>query len=65
MIVGVHTPEQVMAKTLFMPGDRERVRAYTTTAALHLVRLALTGVWWGGTKDAASGLDRWMRPGGS
>jgi nicotinamide-nucleotide amidase len=65
MIVGIHTPDQVMAKTLFMPGDRERVRAYTTTAALHLTRLALTGVWWGGTKDAASGLDRWMRPGGS
>ncbi len=65
MIIGVHTPEQVMAKTLFMPGDRERVRAYTTTAALHLARLALTGVWWGGSKDEASGLDRWMRPGGS
>lgn len=65
MIVGVHTPEQVMAKTLFMPGDRERVRAYTTTAALHLARLALTGVWWGGPRDAASGLDRWVRPGGS
>ncbi|MDJ0960522.1 MAG: competence/damage-inducible protein A [Acidimicrobiia bacterium] len=65
MIVGVHTPDQVLAKTLFMPGDRERVRAYTTTAALHLARLALTGVWWGGSKDEASGLDRWMRPGGS
>ena len=65
MIVGVHTPDQVMAKTLFMPGDRERVRAYTTTAALHLARLALSGVWWGGGADDATGLDRWSRPGGS
>jgi nicotinamide-nucleotide amidase len=65
MIVAVHTPERVMAKTLHMPGDRERVRAYTTTAALHLVRLALTGTWWGGETDEATGLDRWSRPGGS
>jgi hypothetical protein len=29
-----------------MPGDRERVRTYTVTAALHHLRLALAGEWW-------------------
>ena len=47
MIVAVRTPEETRARTLRMPGDRERVRTYTTTAALHLTRLALEGVWWG------------------
>jgi nicotinamide-nucleotide amidase len=47
MIVAVRTPEQTMARSLRMPGDRERVRTYATTAALHLTRLALEGVWWG------------------
>ncbi|NNK91925.1 MAG: competence/damage-inducible protein A [Acidimicrobiia bacterium] len=42
MIVAVTTPEGESVRTLRMPGDRERVRTYTTTAALHLVRLALT-----------------------
>jgi nicotinamide-nucleotide amidase len=65
MVVGVKTPERVMARTLSMPGDRERVRAYTTTAALHLARLAVTGVWWGGASDDATGVTRWSRPGGS
>jgi nicotinamide-nucleotide amidase len=46
MIVGVATPEDIRARTLRMPGDRERVRTYTTTAALHLARLGVTGVWW-------------------
>lgn len=43
MIIGVHTPKGTEAKTLIMPGDRERVRTYTTTAALHHIRLALSG----------------------
>lgn len=46
MIVAVETPEGSGVRTLRMPGDRERVRTYTSTAALHLTRLAVTGVWW-------------------
>ena len=46
MIVAVSTPERSAARVMRMPGDRERVRAYTATAALHLARLAVTGVWW-------------------
>ncbi|MGI9648281.1 MAG: competence/damage-inducible protein A [Acidimicrobiia bacterium] len=46
MIVAVVTPEGGRAHTLRMPGDRERVRAYTTTAALHMVRQAVTAEWW-------------------
>ncbi len=46
MIIAVRTPESVRARTLRLPGDRERVRTYATTAALHLLRLALMGEWW-------------------
>ena len=48
MVIAVHTPEQTMARTLSLPGDRERVRTYTTTGALHLARLAMSGEWWKG-----------------
>ncbi len=41
MCVAVVTPDGERARTFKMPGDRERVRAYTATAALHQVRLAL------------------------
>jgi nicotinamide-nucleotide amidase len=41
MIVAVATPTTELVKTFMMPGDRERIRAYTATAALHLVRSAL------------------------
>ena len=41
MVIGVATPEGSSARTLHLPGDRERVRTYTTTAALHHLRLAL------------------------
>ncbi len=41
MIVAVATPTTELVKTYIMPGDRERIRAYTATAALHLVRSAL------------------------
>ncbi len=46
MIVAVCTPEGEASRTLRLPGDRERVRTYATTAALHLSRLAVTGAWW-------------------
>ncbi len=41
MIVAVATPNTELVKTYMVPGDRERIRAYTATAALHLVRSAL------------------------
>ncbi len=44
--VAVHTPDRTRAKTMNMPGDRERVRAFTVAAALHLTRLAVIGEWW-------------------
>jgi nicotinamide-nucleotide amidase len=46
VIIAVATPEDVSARELRMPGDRERVRAYGTTSALHLARLAISGKWW-------------------
>jgi len=46
MIIGVHTPRGTQARTMRFPGDRERVRTYATTAALHLLRLGVTGAWW-------------------
>lgn len=42
MCVAVVTPGVERSRTFRMPGDRERIRAYTTTAALHQVRLAIT-----------------------
>jgi len=48
MVIAVRTPEDAMARTVTMPGDRERIRTYTTTGALHLARLAMTGEWWQG-----------------
>lgn len=41
MCVAVVTPDGELTRTFRMPGDRERVRAYTGTAALHMVRLAM------------------------
>ena len=46
VVVGVVTPEDGRARTLHLPGDRERVRAYAATAALHLLRLGVSGAWW-------------------
>lgn len=46
MVVAVATPEDARARTLRLPGDRERVRTYTATSALHLARLAVSGAWW-------------------
>jgi nicotinamide-nucleotide amidase len=53
MVIAVLTPEAVRARTLRLPGDRERVLTYATTAALQLTRLAVVGAWseerWGPT----------------
>ena len=43
MCIAVVTPEGEWVRTLQLPGDRERVRVYATTTALHFVRLALLG----------------------
>jgi len=42
MVVAVRTPEGSQARVLQMPGDRERARTLATTAALQMLRLALT-----------------------
>ena len=46
MVFAVVSPDGERAHLQRLPGDRERVRAYATTSALHHLRLALTGVWW-------------------
>ncbi len=46
VVIGVTTPEGSAARTMRLPGDRERVRAYASTAALHLLRRAVAGEWW-------------------
>lgn len=46
VVIAVATPEDTRSRTLRLPGDRERVRAYSVTAALQLTRLALIGRWW-------------------
>ena len=48
MVLAVVTPEGSGTRTVRLPGDRERVRVYATTAALHLLRLGISGAWWGG-----------------
>ena len=59
MVVAVRTPIESRTRVLKMPGDRERVRAYTTTAALHLTRLAIAGTWWSDSTEGVWG----VRPG--
>jgi nicotinamide mononucleotide (NMN) deamidase PncC len=44
--IGVATPDDVRAREIRFTGDRERIRAYASTAALHLTRLGLIGRWW-------------------
>lgn len=45
-VIGVSTPDHTQAREFTMVGDRERVRTYAVTAALHLTRRALIGKWW-------------------
>ena len=47
IVVAVATPHGARARTLKMPGDRERVRTFATTASLQLLRLSLQNVEWG------------------
>ncbi len=46
VVIGIATPYQARGREIRFSGDRERVRAYGTTAALHLTRLALLNQWW-------------------
>jgi len=47
VVVAVATPDQAQVRTLNLPGDRERIRTFATTAALQLTRMTLQGVEWG------------------
>jgi nicotinamide-nucleotide amidase len=46
VVIAVTTPTDARGREIRFTGDRERVRAYATTAALHLTRLALINQWW-------------------
>jgi nicotinamide-nucleotide amidase len=46
IVVAVSTPDDTRARELTMVGDRERIRTYGVTTALHLTRLALQRKWW-------------------
>lgn len=46
VIIAVATPEDARARELHLPGDRERIREYGTTSALHVARLGISGKWW-------------------
>jgi nicotinamide-nucleotide amidase len=48
VVISVVTPESSTVRTLDLPGDRERVRTFASTAALQLLRMSLQGVDWGG-----------------
>ncbi len=43
LCIAVVSPETTIVRTIRLPGDRERVRTYGTTAALHITRIALVG----------------------
>lgn len=46
VFIGVATPERTAVRELRMPGDRERIRSFAVTSAVHLTRLAVSGRWW-------------------
>jgi nicotinamide-nucleotide amidase len=47
IVIAVATPDGTRVRTFRMPGDRERVRTFATTASLQLLRLSLQGIEWG------------------
>jgi nicotinamide-nucleotide amidase len=47
VVIAVATPDSTRVRTFRMPGDRERVRTFATTAALQLIRMSLQGIEWG------------------
>lgn len=49
LVIAVATPDGTASRSLVFPGDRERVRVFGSTAALHWLRLSLQGVDWGET----------------
>jgi nicotinamide-nucleotide amidase len=46
VVIGVATPDDARARELRFTGDRDRIRAFGTVAALHLARLGIIGRWW-------------------
>jgi nicotinamide-nucleotide amidase len=44
--MGVRTPHRRAVRTVTLLGDAPRVRIYARGTALHLARLAVSGVWW-------------------
>ncbi len=46
VFIGVSTPERTGVREMRMPGDRERIRSFAVTSAIHLTRLAVSGKWW-------------------
>jgi nicotinamide mononucleotide (NMN) deamidase PncC len=44
MFIGLATPSGVQARRVQLPGDRERVRIFSTNTALDLLRRALLGI---------------------
>jgi nicotinamide-nucleotide amidase len=46
MAIAVATPEETRSRSLVLPGDRERIRVFTTTTALQWLRMTLEGVEW-------------------
>jgi nicotinamide-nucleotide amidase len=47
VVVAVATPEGMSSRSIRLPGDRERVRVFASTAALQWLRMSLQGVPWG------------------
>ena len=47
IVVAVATPERMSSRSIRLPGDRERVRVFASTAALQWLRMSLQGVPWG------------------
>ena len=46
IVIAVAMPDGTRVRTFRLPGDRERVRTFATTAALQLIRSSLQGIEW-------------------